>query len=219
MQAADDQVALLHARYEVRRAEIEVSGNEFVGTIEAEKNDAGARGRQAGARADRGATCKTHADEQPGGARRARGEAEQGADGAMQFAQRTIESMTVKAPIAGLVVIKENRDASGGFVLQRHDAARVPRGRHGAAGPRRRRDRRPLRDGDQGQGRTRPTARRSTTGASANVSIEALPGAPLTGSTKGVGGLAQNAFWEPETTRQFDASFALIAARRRSVRA
>ena len=38
VQAADDQVKLLHARHEVRRAEIKVSGNEFVGAIEAKKN-------------------------------------------------------------------------------------------------------------------------------------------------------------------------------------
>ena len=39
VQTATDQLALLHARHEVRRAEIDVSGNEFVGRIEAEKNN------------------------------------------------------------------------------------------------------------------------------------------------------------------------------------
>ena len=38
MHAAPDQLALLHAHHDLRRAEIEVSGNEFVGPIEAEKN-------------------------------------------------------------------------------------------------------------------------------------------------------------------------------------
>lgn len=39
VQAAQDQLNLLHARHELRRAEIDVSGNEFVGRIEAEKNN------------------------------------------------------------------------------------------------------------------------------------------------------------------------------------
>ena len=38
MQAAEDEVALLHARFDVRRAELESRGNELVGAIEAEQN-------------------------------------------------------------------------------------------------------------------------------------------------------------------------------------
>ena len=38
VQAAQDQLNLLHARHDLRRAEIKVSGNEFVGAIEAKKN-------------------------------------------------------------------------------------------------------------------------------------------------------------------------------------
>ena len=57
---------------------------------------------------------KTHAESNRA-ARAVLEEKRQKAQGAMQFAQRTIESMIVKAPIRGLVVVKENRDASGGF--------------------------------------------------------------------------------------------------------
>jgi len=46
-------------------------------------------------------------------------------------------------------------------------------------------------------------------GVPAKVQVEAIPGTSLTGSSKGVGGLAQNAFWEPQTTRQFSTTFAL----------
>ena len=41
------------------------------------------------------------------------------------------------------------------------------------------------------------------------MQVEAIPGTSLTGSSKGVGNLAQNAFWEPQTTRQFSTTFAL----------
>jgi hypothetical protein len=36
-----------------------------------------------------------------------------------------------------------------------------------------------------------------------------MPGASLNGSSKGIGGLAQKAFWEPDTSRQFNAAFSL----------
>ena len=39
--------------------------------------------------------------------------------------------------------------------------------------------------------------------------VEATPGHPQTGSSKGVGNPAQNAFWEPHPTRQFSTMFAL----------
>src|SRR4029079_948468 len=48
-----------------------------------------------------------------------------------------------------------------------------------------------------------------TAGARANITLEALPGAPLTAESKGVGGIAQNAFCEPQTTQQFMTSFGL----------
>jgi hypothetical protein len=48
-----------------------------------------------------------------------------------------------------------------------------------------------------------------TSGAPASVQVEALPGAALNGASKGVGSPAQKAFWEPETSRQFNAAFAL----------
>src|SRR5262249_39525732 len=46
-------------------------------------------------------------------------------------------------------------------------------------------------------------------GVPAKVLVEAMPGEPLTGSSKGVGALAANMFWEPQTTRQFSTTFAL----------
>jgi HlyD family secretion protein len=38
VQVADDEVALLHARYDVRRAELDVQSNELVSAIKAEQN-------------------------------------------------------------------------------------------------------------------------------------------------------------------------------------
>ena len=38
VQGAEDDVALLTARFDVRRAELDASGNEFIGALEAQKN-------------------------------------------------------------------------------------------------------------------------------------------------------------------------------------
>ena len=38
VQTADDEVALLHARYDVRRAELDIQSNELVGAIKAQQN-------------------------------------------------------------------------------------------------------------------------------------------------------------------------------------
>ena len=61
MQASTDQLNLLHARHELRRAEIAVSGNEFVGKIEAEKNNL-ALEEAAAALAQIEGDIKTHAE-------------------------------------------------------------------------------------------------------------------------------------------------------------
>jgi biotin carboxyl carrier protein len=206
VQAANDQVNLLHARYEVRRAELEVTGNEFVGAIEARKNVLALEEAKRGLAQIQG-DVQTHADSNRA-ARAVLEEKRHKAQGAMQFAQRTIESMVVKAPIPGLVVVKENRDASGGFFFS---GMTLPE----------------YREGDTVQpgravaeivdlteieikAKVNETDRPSlATGASAKVSIEGAPALPLTGSTKGVSGLAARAFWDPGAERQFDASFTL----------
>jgi biotin carboxyl carrier protein len=206
VQISTDALNLLHARHELRRAEIAVSGNEFVGKIEAEKNDLTleqARGALAQIEGD----AKTHADSSRAAlavALEKRTKSQIAAD----FAKKNIENMTVKAPIGGLIVIKDNNDASGGFM---YEGMKLPT----------------YREGDTVQpGRTvaevvdlsemEITAKVSeaeraslTAGAAANITLEALPGAPLTAESKGVGGIAPNDFWEPQTTQQFMTSFGL----------
>ena len=206
VQASTDALALLHAQHEVRRAEIDVSGNEFVGRIEAEKNNLRLEETKK-ALAQVQDDIRTHAASNKAGLavlEEKRSKARIAAD----FARRAIESLTVTAPLTGLVVIRENRDAAGNF------------GFPGMTLPE-------YRPGDTAQpGRTiaeivdltemeiktkiGETDRPSLEGgATAAVQVEALPATPLTGASKGVGGLAPNNFWEPQTTRQFSAAFAI----------
>jgi multidrug efflux pump subunit AcrA (membrane-fusion protein) len=206
VQTSTDELNLLHARHELRRAEIAVSGNEFVGKIEAEKNNLTLEQARR-TLAQLGGDVKTHAESSRAAlavALEKRTKSQIAAD----FARKNIENMTVKAPLGGLVVVKDNNDASGGFM---YEGMKLPT----------------YREGDTVQpGRTVAEvvdltemeikakvseAERSslTAGASASITLEALPGAPLTAESKGIGGIAQNDFWEPQTTQQFMTSFGL----------
>jgi HlyD family secretion protein len=206
VQAADDQVALLHARYEVRRAELEVRGNEFVGAIDARKNElALEEAKRALAQIE--ADVRTHADSNRA-ARAVLEEKRTKAQLAMRFAERTIESMVVRTPIPGLVVVKENRDASGGFFFsgmtlpEYREGDTVQPGRAVAE----------IVDLSEVEIKAKVNEADRTslaTGASASVRIEGAPALPLTGSTKGVGGLAAKSWWDVGAERQFDASFRL----------
>ena len=206
VQAAQDRLNLLHAQHEVRRAEINVSGNEFVGKIEAEKNKLAleeARRNLTQLEAD----IKTHAETNRAGLAVVQ-EKRSKARIASDFARKNIENMTVRAPLAGLVVIKENQDASGGFGFPGMSLPEYRQGDTVQPG-------RPIAevvDLTEMEVKTKvPETERASvaSGMPAKVLVEAMPDAPLSGSSKGVGGLAPNAFWEPQTTRQFSTTFAL----------
>jgi HlyD family secretion protein len=206
VQAAQDQLNLLHARHDLRRAEIKVSGNEFVGAIEAKKNilelDEKTR-----ALAQLELDIKTHlAGNQA--ALAATQEKRAKSQIAADFARKSIDSMTVRAPLDGLVIIKENQDAGGNFgfmgmtLPDYRVGDTVQPGRNVAE----------IVDLSEMEIKTKisETERSSiTSGAAADVQVEALPGSPMKGASKGVGSPAQKAFWEPETSRQFNAAFAL----------
>ena len=112
-QAAQDQVTLLTARFDVRRAELDASGNEFVGAIEAKKNllsleeakrrleqlDEDVKSRAATSQASLAVVL----------------EKRNKAMLAMQRAQQTIESLVITAPLDGVVSVKQNTDAAGGM--------------------------------------------------------------------------------------------------------
>jgi HlyD family secretion protein len=206
VQASTDKLALLHAQHEVRRAEIDVSGNEFVGRIEAEKNNIKLEESRR-ALAQLQDDVKTHAASTKAG-RAVLEEKRSKARIAADFARKNIESMTVRAPLDGLVVIKDNQDASGGFgfpgmtLPEYRPGDTVQPGRTVAE----------IVDLSEMEIKTKiaETDRPALEGgAAAKVQIEAMPTNSLSGASKGIGGLAQNMFWEPQTTRQFEAAFAL----------
>src|SRR3989441_526481 len=115
VQTAEDQTALLKAKYAVRRAELEVSKNELVSPIDAQKNLLAldeAKRAQAQLQQD----VQSHSASNQA-ALAITEEKRHKARLAMDQAEQNIKNMHVTAPIDGLVVIHGNRDSTGGFFM------------------------------------------------------------------------------------------------------
>lgn len=113
IRAHTDQVDLLKAEFAVRRAELEVSRNELVSEIDAQKNlltQEAARKKLAQLRQDIQSRQKSGEAELAV----AREKANKAALDVKQTQMR-MDQITVKAPMDGLVNIRQNRFATGGF--------------------------------------------------------------------------------------------------------
>ena len=202
-QSAQDEVSLLTARFAVRRAELDTSGNEFIGAIDARKNDLTLEEA-------RRALEQLQEDVKSRSATQAASltvvqEKRNKATLAMQRAQQVIESLVLKAPMDGVVSIKENRDAMGGMMIW------------GAAMPE-------YREGDTvwpgrsvadvieaGQMELRAKVDENeranlTQGQEASVEIDSIPGEAFNARLGALSGSANRSgmFETASTTRQFD---------------
>lgn len=113
VQAAEDNTALLKAKYAVRRAELDVSKNELLSEIDAKKNLLAleeARRALAQLQAD----IQSHSTSSQA-AMTLSHEKHNKARLAMQQAEENIQNMNVKAAIDGMVVIHGNRNSTGGM--------------------------------------------------------------------------------------------------------
>jgi HlyD family secretion protein len=114
-QSAQDEVALLTARFEVRRAELDAKGNEFVGAIDAQKNLLSleeAKRRLAQVEDDVKSRVATSQASLAVAL-----EKKNKATLAVQRAQSVIDSLQLKAPMDGIVMVKDNRDAAGNMMM------------------------------------------------------------------------------------------------------
>jgi len=206
VQAAQDQTALLKAKYAVRRAELEVSKNEIISTIDAQKNllalDEAKR-----------ALAQLQQDVQSHSASNQAAlaismEKRHKAQLAMGQAQLNIKNMHVTSPIEGLMVIRGNADSTGGNFW---DGMVLP----------------DYHVGDQANpgstiaevvdiARLEVSAQVSETdrtnlkvGQTAEVSVEAVPGEKFLGKVQTVGGATSHEFWDDNTSRKFDVGIQL----------
>lgn len=113
VQAAQDEVNLLKSRFDVRRAELDVTTNELLAEVDARKNQLTLEeNRRKLAQIEEDVQSRARTSE---AARAVADEKRQKAVLSRDRARLAIEQMTVKAPFAGLVAVRQNQDASGGF--------------------------------------------------------------------------------------------------------
>lgn len=208
VQTAQDKVALLTAKFDVRRAELDrVADPDLIAANESAKRQLAYEEAQrrlaqieqdSQSRAEASRAGLTLLDE-----RRAKAEL------SMTRAQQSIDSLVLKAPIDGHVVVRENRDASGGFFYSGMTLPEYRAGDNTFAG-------RSLADvfdlsaleirikvGEQ----DRPNV---SVDQRATVESDGLPGRSFPGHVSQIAGMAQSDWWATSgPMRQFDAVLAL----------
>jgi HlyD family secretion protein len=208
VQVAQDKTALLKAQFAVRQAELDVSKSEILSVIDAKKNQLTLdEAKRALAQLQLDIQSHTVSNQ----ATIAVDEEKSNKAGlAMKQAQQNIDDMRVKSSIDGLVVLRPNRDASGGFFF---GGMSVP----------------DYQEGDQvnpgnivaeaidvgqmeiGAKVVEKEHENVKAGQAVEIHIDALPGAVFQGNVKTVAGMTSNAFFDDDdpvhrfdVTIQFD---------------
>ena len=206
-QSAQDEVGLLTARFAVRRAQLDASANELIPAIEAQKNiltlEEAKRAleqleQDVKSRAETNSASLAVVLEKRNKATLA-----------MQRAQQVIDSLVLKAPLDGIVAVKDNRDASGGMMFY---GMTLPEYREGdAVSPGR-----PVSDVIE-SGRMELRAKvdendraNLSEGQDATVEVDAISGVKFQARVGALAGLVNRDFWESGATRQFDVTFQFV---------
>jgi len=205
VQAAEDAVALLTARYDVRRGELDTAANDLIGAIDAKKNVLTLEeARQRLAQLEQDVKSRSATNE---AALAVIVEQRNKAQLAIQRAQSIIDSLVVKATFDGVVAAKENRDAAGGFFF----GQALPEYRQGDTTFSGRAIADVIETGQmQIRAKINETDRDNLqAGQAASVQSDALPGETFTARVGALSGLASRGnFFETSAVRQFDVTFA-----------
>lgn len=209
VQAAQDEVNLLKARFAVRTAELDVTTNELLAEVDARKNELTLeemRRKLAQIEEDVRSRARTSL-----AARAVADEKRQKAVLARDRARQAIEQMSVRAPFDGIVAVRQNQDASGGFY---YTGMSLPDYREGdVVFPGR-----PVLmvlDPAAIQVRARiPEALATSVAARqpAHVQLDGSTRPPVAATIASVAGMAdRGGFFRASTQREFDVTFALAA--------
>jgi len=206
--AAQDKVALLKARFDVRRAQLDVQKNELVSAIDAHKNELVLEGAQR-VLAEVEQDVKSRSVSNQATIELAE-EKRNKAKLAMDQAQDSIKKMRVMAPMDGLVALQKNEQAAGGFFFS------------GMSLPE-------YREGDQvepgtsvGQvidpksmelvSKVGELERNSIKeGQSVDLQLDAFPEIKFHGTVKTVGGNNRRSFFDDDSTSKFEVSVTLAS--------
>ena len=205
VQAADDEVALLHARFDVRRAELAASGNELISEVEARKNLLlleEAKQKLAQLEKD----VQSHRETARASTDVLR-EKRNKAQLSVQVAQRNIDNLIVRAPFDGFIVVRENWNAFGGPIFP---GMPIPEFRSGdttfsgatladVVDTSRLEVTAKVPEGDRAN---------VNAGQPTEVSVDALPGVTLHGKVRAISNVAaRSQFFSTDVVRQFDVLF------------
>jgi HlyD family secretion protein len=206
--AAQDKVALLKARFDVRRAELDVQKNELVSPIDAQKNNLALEGAKR-VLAELEQDVKSRSVSNEASITLAQ-EKRNKAKLAMDQAQSNIGKMRVTAPMDGLIALEKNEGAAGGFFFS------------GMSLPE-------YREGDQVEpGRTvgqviDPSGLELSAkvgelernniklGEAVDIQLDALPGDTFHGTVKTLGSGSAHMFWDDDSGTKFEVSVKLAA--------
>ncbi|HTV03216.1 MAG TPA: HlyD family efflux transporter periplasmic adaptor subunit [Luteitalea sp.] len=209
VQAAQDEVNLLKARFDVRKAELDVTTNELLSEVDARKNELTldeTRRKLSQIEEDVQSRVRTSA-----ASRAVAEEKRQKAMLSRDRARLAIDQMTVKAPFDGIVAVRQNQDASGGFFFTGMSLPDYREGDVVFPG-------RPVLmvlDPAAIQIRARvPEALATTVSAKqkAEVRLDGSTRAPVEATVAAVAGMAdRGGFFRATTQREFDVTFAVPA--------
>ncbi len=209
VQTAEDQTALLKAKYAVRRAELEVSKNEILGQIDGKKNVLALdEAKRALTQLEQDIRSHSASNE---AALAISEEKHHKARLAMDRAELNIKNMRITSPIEGLMVIHGNRDSTGGFFMDGmtlpdyHVGDQVNPGSSIAE----------VIDSSRLEisaqvGETDRTNLK--TGQTVDIKIDALPGESFAGTVRTVGGATAGEFWDNDSKHKFDVAVQLDRA-------
>ena len=206
VQAAQDQTALLKARFAVRQAELEVSKNEIVSQIDAQKNMlALEEAKRALAQLQQDIQSHTTSNE---AALALSLEKQNKARISMQTAEQNIQNMTIKANMDGLVVVHGNRDSTGGFFFGGMSLPDYQVGDQASPGASIAEviDIKQLevsgQVGEVDRANLKP-------GQTVDVQVEALPGEKFSGKVQTIAGASARQFFDDNTQRKFEMTITL----------
>jgi multidrug resistance efflux pump len=204
VQIADDDVALVHARFEVRRAELAASGNELISDVEAKKNTILLEeARQKLAQLER--EILSHRDTTRAAASVLR-EKRNKAQLSVQVAQRNIDSLSLRAPFDGFVVVRENYGAFGGPIFPGMPIPEFRAGDTTFSGA----TIADLVDTSHLEVSAKvPEGDRAnlTPGQPTDVAVDAVPGLTLHGTVRAISSVAARSPFANDVIRQFDVLF------------
>jgi multidrug efflux pump subunit AcrA (membrane-fusion protein) len=209
VQVADDEVALIQARFAVRRAELDASGNDLIGAIAAQQNlllleEA----RQKLAQLERDVASRRETTRAASNVLR---EKRNKAQLAVAMAERNIENLKLRAPFDGYVTIRQNMMAMGGVIFSGAVMPEYRVGDSSFAGQ-------PIADlvdtslvevSAKLSERDRANVE---TGQAVTAVVEGVPTATLEGKVRAVSSIASRRMFEAGGTRQFDIAFEILRA-------